>query len=594
MKLNINTIGLQPNTCVEVRTGRFAFWVEADSEGNPARIIKSQCAHMGSRVIRTRTGYSCPTHGWVYKADGSNVTDGNPSLEVINFWIDGEELVLDVAENEPLFVPNGSLAGDETLRLLAHASFLLEADGKSVLFDPWLNGPTYWGSWHHYPSHPIDVSSLRPTDIIITHPHPDHFHLETLMALNRETRVHIPNFQSGIMQKELAKLGFDNVNLVPWEFSVQLSPNIEFAFLRPVSQWEDSACLVRVSDWVWLNQNDSGVPLRDDLVPNQVDLLSTSFDVGASGFPLTWDVEPSRQARIIESSKSKILETISQRCAVLNARNYAPFAGWWRHGLDVQQEFAERLAHTSFTDLEDALRFTETELLSTIPSAVINLKTMQCGFDERVMNKLSEVAKVTTFVKPKNSKQDDTLRKELTQKLMMMQELSHAAGVEPVDFAIAVPEIDYDKTFAFGDNNAIGRTKIWVEIPSWVAEKLVSNDETATWNHFDIGYWLRWRREPNTFTANFMALLQLGWPRELMKSTGSNNSRVESLAVAEFLETNPELGSAILTRAGLPCAGCTKLTAETLENAFAIHRVPESLRLRAVRELEAMMSIKIQ
>ena len=590
MKINIKTMGLEANKSTEVQVGRFAFWVDADSEGNPARVIKSQCAHMGSRLKRTKTGYTCPTHGWIYKADGSNLTEGNPGLEVVDFLIDGEDLVLDFVENEPLLSPNGSLVGDETLRLLAHASFLLEAEEKSVLFDPWLDGPTYWGAWHHYPSHTVDISSLHPTDIIITHPHPDHFHPETLKAFDRDTRIHIPNFQSGIMQKELAKLGFNDVNLVPWETPVRLTQNLEFAFLRPVSQWEDSACLVRVSDWVWLNQNDSGAPLRDDFVPSQVDLLSTSFDVGASGFPLTWDVEPTRQTRIIESSKSKILETISQRCRDLNARNYAPFAGWWRHGLEIQQNYAERLVHTSLADLEDSLKSTETELLRTIPSAVINLKSMKCEFDQGVMNKLSEPVVVKPFKTPKTSLEHGSLGDELTRKTQRMQELSHAAGVEPVDFVISVPEINYEESFSFGEQNVPGRTKIWVEVPSWVAEKLVSEDETATWNHFDIGYWLKWTREPDTFTANFMALLQLGWPSDLMKSSGNQISRVESLAVAEFLEKNPELGSAILTRAGLPCAGCTKTTGDTLENAFKIHRVPEGSRLRALRELEAMMS----
>ena len=583
-------MGLQPNQSTEVQVGRFAFWVDADSEGNPARVTKSQCAHMGSRVVKTKKGFTCPTHGWIYKADGSNVIYGNPGLEVVRFLIDGDDLILDFVESEPLLIPNGSLVGDESLTLLAHASFLLEAEEKSVLFDPWLNGPTYWGAWHHYPTNTVDISSLRPTDIIITHPHPDHFHPETLKAFDRETRVHIPNFQSGIMQKELAKLGFNNVNLVPWELPVQLTQNLEFAFLRPASQWEDSACLVRVSDWVWLNQNDSGAPLREDLVPSQVDLLSTSFDAGASGFPLTWDVEQTRQTRIIESSKSKILETISQRCRDLNAKNYAPFASWWRHGLQNHQNYAQGLVHTSFDDLENALKSTETELLRTIPSAVINLKSMKYEVDEGVMNKLSKPVDVVPFETPKISLGLGSLRDRLTQKTKMMQELSHGAGVEPVEFVITVPEINYEESFAFGEENILGRTRIWVEVPSWVAEKLVSDDETATWNHFDIGYWLKWKREPDTFTANFMALLQLGWPSDLMKSTGNEISRVESLAVAAFLEKNPELAAAILTRAGLPCAGCTKTTGDKLENAFEIHRVPEGARLRALRELEAMMS----
>jgi hypothetical protein len=55
--------------------------------------------------------------------------------------------------------------------------------------------------------------------------------------------------------------------------------------------WEDSAVLVKVlddsTDFVWLNQVDAGAPYDIENL-DRIDLLSSAFDQGASGYPLTW------------------------------------------------------------------------------------------------------------------------------------------------------------------------------------------------------------------------------------------------------------------------------------------------------------------
>ncbi len=54
---------------------------------------------------------------------------------------------------------------------LGHASFKVEADGKTVYVDPWLNGPTS----------PIKVKDVGKADIVlVTHDHGDHGYSEAL------------------------------------------------------------------------------------------------------------------------------------------------------------------------------------------------------------------------------------------------------------------------------------------------------------------------------------------------------------------------------------------------------------------------------
>ncbi len=54
---------------------------------------------------------------------------------------------------------------------LGHASFKVEADGKTVYVDPWLNGPTS----------PIKIKDVDKADIVlVTHDHGDHGYAEAL------------------------------------------------------------------------------------------------------------------------------------------------------------------------------------------------------------------------------------------------------------------------------------------------------------------------------------------------------------------------------------------------------------------------------
>ena len=59
-------------------------------------------------------------------------------------------------------------------QILSHAGLLVQGSGKTLLFDPWLVGSTYWRSWWNYP--PVErslVDSLRPDFIYLTHIHWD-------------------------------------------------------------------------------------------------------------------------------------------------------------------------------------------------------------------------------------------------------------------------------------------------------------------------------------------------------------------------------------------------------------------------------------
>lgn len=577
-----------------------AYWVVAHA-GAIASVLRDKCAHMGSPLRKTVTGLVCPLHGWSYGPDGRNATPGNGDLDPLPFSIDAGELFVDVPDRRELLPASGkSLTGSERLDLLAHATFLLKAGDVRLLFDPWLVGDAYWGSWRHYPRAAFDDAEIgRVNHVIVSHPHPDHFDLATMELLPRDTAVYFPPFVSRIIPRELHRLGFTRLQEVGWERPLSLSDGVSFAFMRPTSLWEDSAVLVRVHDWVWLNQNDAGAPLRDDLLPQSIDLLSSAFDVGASGYPQMWGLEKGREERILRAARTQILRSIAQRAERTNARFFAPFASWWRHARPEHTELAAEMRHNTFSDLELALAGSTTGLLRTEPGTSLNLKSM--GVEHA-----APVARRGGAVLPSGADRpaaqndhvptdlsDARLAVELQRKLSDLAASPFASGVERVVFTVEVEDSAVTAEAAFGSDALEEPIRLRATISRSIAALYAFGDSTVTWNHLDIGWWVRWRREPDVYPARFMRLLQIGnLTREAEPHDRGEAGAMDLMtrSVADLVEFDPEMVSRILDRAGLPCVGCSALPSETLGEALALHGVGRQQTERLIEDLGAVLS----
>lgn len=569
-----------------------AIWLVRGDDDAVSAVVRDQCAHMGNSLRSTGTGFMCDFHGWSYRLDGSNEVSTNPNLQVLQFEDSGESISVLWQEAQQLLPPLGkTLDGSERLTLLAHASYLLEVGDAKVLFDPWLFGSTYWGSWGHFPEHEIPENVLRDiTHVVITHPHPDHFHLETLERFQRSVPVFFPDFPSKIIPDALARLGFTDLRPTLWENVVTMSEDVSFAFLRPTSFWEDSSVLVRARDWVWLNQNDAGAPLNDSLLPESIDLLSSAFDVGASGYPLTWAMSDARREKILQNARQQMLLSISERCRKTKAKYFSPFAGWWRHLQPEHQDFAKRLPHVEFSDLSEALSGSSTELIETLPSSQIQLSTMSHHSDPAVVSQLSQPWRVQSKRWPKPGLADDELRFRFQEKLQRLSTMSHATNCEPIIFAVQIEGLAEPVVERFGSTTDAEMTRITARLPREVAELYAVGDETVTWDNLAIGYWSRWTRDPDIYPSNFMRLLQLGYQSGLaVDGHRSPKGDLLHMSVAEILESSPDLVPALLSRAGLPCAACTRQTAESLATSLQIHAVPEAAKIRLLAELGAVL-----
>ncbi len=577
-------------TRLELAPGNFCY-VVADA-GKVNAVFKDKCSHMGGVLSPSSAGFACRTHGWLYDSRGKNLNPTNAGLTPLDFEVVGSKIkIFQKTQVELLPFMGGQLDGTESLELLAHASFVLKAKGIEVLFDPWFTGDAYWGSWRLWPENPIDIAKLSSiTHVVVTHPHPDHFNLDSLKFLDPSVHFLFPDFISQIIPDTLAKLGFSNLSPIAWETRFEILPDVHLAFLRPNTMWEDSAVLIRVNDWIWLNQVDAGAPLEDALVPHGVDLLSSSFDTGASGYPLTYDLTPEKTRSILKNSKLQVLGSIAQRCDAIGAKHFAPFAGWWRHGLEEHQEFAKQLEHTTLQDLDELFQGKETSLLYTIPSSNLNIKSMSLEVNPEVQKLMSSGVRVSPSGPYTSVYTDESLLSMVRNNLEQLASNSSATRCEPVVFKVEIEGVVGTLETRFGEAES-DPVRLSVKIPKRIAELLVSEDKTVTWNHIDIGYWGRWSRDSDRYPSNFMRLLQLGYVPELVtKDFETTVVDLKNINIADALEFSPDMVSRVLGRAGLPCVTCQHSLSETLETALDIHKVGQVQRDVAIAELTAILS----
>jgi len=153
-------------------------------------------------------------------------------------------------------------------RILSHAGLEVQGAGKTLVFDPWLLGSTYWRSWWNYP--PVSrelIASLKPDFIYITHVHWDHFQGPSLRKFALDTPILIPRGNAHRTRRDLLDMGFTDVREVAHGQSVELAPGFTLTSYQ-FYPFTDSAAVVECDGTVLFNSNDAkfmGGPLAQIL-----------------------------------------------------------------------------------------------------------------------------------------------------------------------------------------------------------------------------------------------------------------------------------------------------------------------------------------
>ncbi|MDB5047030.1 MAG: Zn-dependent hydrolase of the beta-lactamase fold [Fibrobacteres bacterium] len=211
-------------------------------------------------------------------------------------------------------------------QILSHAGLLVKGAGKSLIFDPWLVGSSYWRSWWNFP--PVSrelIESLRPDFLYLTHIHWDHFHGPSLRKFPLDTPIFIPKSPARRMKKDLLAMGFENVTEIRHGQTVELAPGLRLSSYQ-FYPFMDSAAVVECGGVTLFNANDAkfmGAPLDQILARHpRIDFVFRSHSSANERMCFDFMDEPARPR---EDSR-RYLRDFADFVRKVGARYAIPFA----------------------------------------------------------------------------------------------------------------------------------------------------------------------------------------------------------------------------------------------------------------------------
>lgn len=208
---------------------------------------------------------------------------------------------------------------------MGHACIRYEYRGVVLVSDPWFY-PAFLGGWFPYPDNRDNLPIALDADYIyISHAHEDHLDRKFLAQVDiTRTSVIVPHFRSRYLEREVQKItGLPPIVLRHGQSTV-LPNGIELTMLVDRSHKEDSALLVDVPGFRFLNSNDCELAISD--WPVDVDLLACQFS-GATWYPQCYDFDVVSMSRKTEAVRKSNFSRLCSRVRATEARAYLPSAG---------------------------------------------------------------------------------------------------------------------------------------------------------------------------------------------------------------------------------------------------------------------------
>ncbi|MDA4087823.1 MBL fold metallo-hydrolase [Mycolicibacterium hassiacum] len=218
-----------------------------------------------------------------------------------------------------------------------HAGFLIEANGATILCDPWVY-PAYYASWFPFPDNSgLDWKALGDCDYLyVSHLHHDHWDPRNLAEnVNKNATVLLPDFPVPDLRRELERLGFHE--FVETRDSVkhriaapQGDLDIAIVALRAPADGPlgDSALIVSDGETVLFNMNDSR-PVDLDVVPREfgrVDVLMVQYS-GAIWYPMVYDMPKRAKDAFARQKRQRQMDRCRQYIEQVDPGWVIPSAG---------------------------------------------------------------------------------------------------------------------------------------------------------------------------------------------------------------------------------------------------------------------------
>jgi UDP-MurNAc hydroxylase len=216
--------------------------------------------------------------------------------------------------------------------ITGHAGLFVEANGRTVLCDPWFNG-AYFGSWFPFPDNAgIDVDRISSPDYLyVSHLHKDHFDARFLAEhVDKSATVLLPDFPLDELRLALEALGFRKFVQTHSGRRVELDGlSIAIATSTSVADGPigDSALVVDDGRTRMLDQNDChprDLSALRAFGPYDVHLLQYS---GAIWYPMVYRWGAAEKAELSREKRVRQGQRAMQYIREIKAEHVIPFAG---------------------------------------------------------------------------------------------------------------------------------------------------------------------------------------------------------------------------------------------------------------------------
>ncbi|MFM7682851.1 MAG: MBL fold metallo-hydrolase [Bacteroidota bacterium] len=210
-----------------------------------------------------------------------------------------------------------------------HASFVVEADGISLICDPWIEGRVFNNSWAQVSPTVFSYNDFsKITHIWFSHEHPDHFYPPNIIKIPEEIRKKITVlYQKSEDRKVIEfcrKLGFIVIELEPL---VEVFLNDTVSIINnKVKNESDSWLFFKSTSFSFLNLNDCVFENKADLEKisskiGEIDILFTQFSYA------NW-VGNADDFNLKNYHASQKLEEIGRNIDVFKPKYTVPFASY--------------------------------------------------------------------------------------------------------------------------------------------------------------------------------------------------------------------------------------------------------------------------
>ena len=331
------------------------------------------CDHnFGKLIVNNKKNKNlavCPMHNWKLDLKTLKYKNINVKKKKIKFKIKNNEIIIFDSSHKVDFsdkllkkIDAESNFKDIDIRYLSHASVQILHNDTRIITDPWFFGPAFSNGWWLRKSPSVDVSKIidKVNYLYISHNHPDHLHIETLNKFDKNITVITPNFKSKSTYKLLNRIGFKKIFLCDFNKIYKLKDkNIYFTLFKSGDFKDDSGIYFNINKRKILLNVDCN-NLNGGALPNNIDVLLSSYAGGASGFPLCFeDYTEIDKELILNRNKKAQFAMVLNLIKKTNAKYFIPYAGFFSESAPRDKYILTNNKKNNFNELSEYVRKTK-------------------------------------------------------------------------------------------------------------------------------------------------------------------------------------------------------------------------------------------